>query len=186
MSKEQIQPTFTKDSADIFYPSIYSTPRQINLPDHHWFPPTIAPDTDGFVPFDNSPIRPRDIRSVLSNANKNSAPGPDGLSYGVLSKLDSTHLILATLFNKVQTLGSAPPSWGESVVKPIYKKGDTSDPSNFRMISLTGCIGKTYHLILAKKLTNYLTVNKLIDVTMQNAIFPASMAVLSITSSLKK
>ena len=124
------------------------------------------------MPFDNSPIKPRDIKKVLSKAKKNSAPGPDGVSYGVLLKLESTHHILATLFNKVQSLGSAPPSWGESVVKLIHKKGATSDPSNFRMIALTGCIGKTYHLILAKRLTDYLTANNLIDSTMQKAFIP--------------
>ena len=40
------------------------------------------------------------------------------------------------------------------------------------MIALTGCIGKTYHLILAKRLTDYLTANRLIDSTMQKAFIP--------------
>ena len=89
MGKEQVQPSFTKISADTFYPHTYSTPRTINLPDLHWFPPILTtPDTEGFVSFDNSPIKPRDIRKVLSKANKNSAPGPDGVSYGVLLKLE--------------------------------------------------------------------------------------------------
>ena len=44
--------------------------------------------------------------------------------------------------------------------------------SNFRMIALSGCIGKTYHLLLNDCLTTYLLCNKLIDPTMQKAFLP--------------
>ena len=40
------------------------------------------------------------------------------------------------------------------------------------MIALTGCIGKTYHLILAERLTTFLTTNKFIDPTLQKAFLP--------------
>ena len=40
------------------------------------------------------------------------------------------------------------------------------------MIALTGCIGKTFHLILTDRFTNYLTTNDLIDPTMQKAFLP--------------
>ena len=82
------------------------------------------------------------------------------------------HHVLATFFNKVLESGAHPPSWGESVVKLLNKKGDLKNPSNFRMIALTGCIGKTYHLILAERLTTFLTSNKFIDPTLQKAFLP--------------
>ena len=109
---------------------------------------------------------------MLANANKKSAPGPDGVSFSVLSKLDSTHHVLATLFTKVLSLGSPPSSWGESVVKLIHKKGDPSNPSNFRMIALSGCIGKTYHLLLNQRLISYIIDNKFVDPAMQKAFLP--------------
>ena len=37
---------------------------------------------------------------------------------------------------------------------------------------LAGCIGKVYHLLLAERLTTYLTGNKLIDPTLQKAFLP--------------
>ena len=46
------------------------------------------------------------------------------------------------------------------------------DPSNFQMIALSGCIGKTYHLFLNDRLTTYLLCNKLIDPPMQKAFLP--------------
>ena len=40
------------------------------------------------------------------------------------------------------------------------------------MIALSGCIGKTYHLLLASRLTKYLTVNNLVDPQIQKAFLP--------------
>ena len=170
---DSVNATFDKVKADQYYPDTYSIPRNIHLPDLHWYPPALtSPNDADFKPFDSSPFRPRDIRKVLMNANKNSAPGPDGVPFSVLLKLDSTHHILATLFTKVQALGAPPSSWGESVVKLIHKKGEPSDPSNFRMIALSGCVGKTFHLLLNARLTSFLIGNKLIDPKMQKAFIP--------------
>ena len=102
---------------------------------------------------------------MLAKSNQNSAPGPDGVSFGVLSKLDGCNHILAKLFIKVLALGTAPHSWGESVVKPIHKKGSPSDPTNFRMIAL-------FHFLLTERMTDYLISNQLIDPTMQKAFLP--------------
>jgi hypothetical protein len=73
----------------------------------------IAPDSPEFASFDNTPIKPKDIKRVLSKANLKSSPGPDGIPYGVLLKLESCHHIHATLFNKVSLMGSPPSSWGD-------------------------------------------------------------------------
>ena len=134
---------------------------KIDFTQLNWFPHLPAsPETPNFTQFNTAPIRPRDIRSILAKCNKKSAPGPDGITYLTLLKLESTHHILATFFNKIFLSGAHPPTWGESLVKLIHKKGDTAVPSNFRMIALSGCIGKLYHLILAERLTTFLTAKK--------------------------
>ena len=171
--KETVKPSFSAQTANTHFPNTYSQPRQIQLPDLHWFPPILASPLDSeFVPFDNSCFKPRDVRSVLASSNKKSAPGPDGVSYSVLYKLESTHHILATLFTKVLSMGCPPPSWSESVVKLLHKKGDSSNPTNFRMIALSGCIGKTFHLLINQRLTKFLVKNKLVDPAMQKAFLP--------------
>ena len=69
-----VNATFDKVKADQHYPDTYSIPREIHLEDLHWYPPAlISPQHVDFKPFDSSPIRPRDIRKVLMNSNKNSA-----------------------------------------------------------------------------------------------------------------
>ena len=37
------------------------------------------------------------------------------------------------------------------------------------MVALTSCLGKTYHLLLAKRFTSYLTANHFIDSSLQKA-----------------
>ena len=171
--KESVKPAFSEQAANTHFPNTYSQPREINLPDLHWFPPIlVSPLDNSYIPFDNSHFKPTDVRSVLANSNKKSAPGPDGVSYSVLHKLESTHHVLATLFTKVLSMGCPPTSWRESVVKLLHKKGDASNPTNFRMIALSGCIGKTFHLLINRRLTNYLTSNNLVDPTMQKAFLP--------------
>ena len=80
--------------------------------------------------------------------------------------------MLATLFTKVLHHGAPPSCWAESLIKLIHKKGPTDDPTNFRMISLTSCVGKLYHMILSQRTTEYLVNNKLIDPEIQKAFLP--------------
>ena len=93
---DSVNATFDKVKADQYYPDTYSIPRNIHLPDLHWYPPALtSPNDADFKPFDSSPFRPRDIRKVLMNANKNSAPGPDGVPVGVPNEEESPQDMVA-------------------------------------------------------------------------------------------
>ena len=48
-------------------------------------------------------------------------------------------------------------------VTPIFKKGDRSNPKNYRPISLTSHIGKVFERILVKEITEYLNIAKLFN-----------------------
>ena len=165
-------PGFSKIEADQFYPSMYSEPKIIDLANLSWFTVKANLESENHTTFSTEPIRPKDIRNTLINCNKKSSPGPDGVPYSILLKLPCTHHTLATLYNKVLASGCPPSSWSESVVKLLHKKGPTNDPTNFRMIALTNCVGKIYHLILSGRFTKYLTENNLIDKTLQKAFLP--------------
>ena len=85
------------------------------------------------------------LKHIFKSKSSTSAPGEDGIMYGVLAKLPSTHYFLATLYNKLESCGSAPNIWANSNVILAYKGGVTSDATNFRMIALTSCLAKPYH-----------------------------------------
>jgi hypothetical protein len=91
--------------------------------------------------------------------------------YGVLLQLPSTYTFLATLFFRLlleDPYLSA--KWCQSEIKLICKDGDKNDPANFRPISLTSCVSKIYHQILADSMALYLSRNGLIDTTVAKSI----------------
>ena len=162
----QESPTFSKEVADQYYSARYSSVDPIDLSSASWFSYIPVPQE---VTFNLSPIRPKDVKEVLAKKSPTSAPGPDGLMYGLLRKLPSTHHFMATLFTKVLASGEPPESWSKSKVTLIHKAGATTEPSNFRMISLTSCVGKVYHQIMAERTSNFLCNTGVIDNSTQKA-----------------
>ena len=74
---------------------------------------------------------------------------------------------MAALYNKCLDFGTTPSDWCESKVILIHKGGNTDEFSNFRMIALGSTLGKVLNLIVARRLTQYLTQNNLIDTHVQ-------------------
>ncbi len=159
LQKQPEKPTFTKEYADQYYTNKYSVSNPIEVTKLNWFPH--LPDTgNGPVPFDLGPIKPSEIKKILQTKNATSAPGPEGLLYGILRKLPTTHHLMGTLFSKLIVDGDPPESWSNSRISLIYKANDSIDPGNF---------GKVYHQIMANRTASFLIDNKIIDPCMQKA-----------------
>ena len=166
IGKGEERPSFDKAFADEWYKNRYSTPAPLAQEAVSWFPRLPEGDKD----FNMGPIRPRDVKSVLSKKKASSAPGNDGILNGHLKNMESTHHFLATLFTK--TLLSSPTpweGWGASSIVLIHKGGDTGEPSNFRPIALTSCVGKLFHQILSERITDFLVGNGYINKEVQKA-----------------
>ena len=58
--------------------------------------------------------------------------------------------------------GFFPTSWSSAVIVPVFKKGDTSDPNNYRGISLISCICKLFTSVLNKRLLTWSNDNEII------------------------
>ena len=46
-------------------------------------------------------------------------------------------------------------SWGDSIINPIFKKGDTKDAQNYRGITLINILAKIYSQLLLNRLTKW-------------------------------
>ncbi|GFU32550.1 retrovirus-related Pol polyprotein from type-2 retrotransposable element R2DM, partial [Nephila pilipes] len=88
-------------------------------------------------------------------AAENTAPGPDGIAYKHWREVDPTGKILCMIFNLCLQLRRIPDSWKFSNTILIHKKGDTSDPSNWRPISLSNTIYKIFTKCLTRKLGDW-------------------------------
>ena len=84
-----------------------------------------------------------DIRNALKSLDPTKAPGPDGIPTRVL-KYCAEELIpnLTKLFNTSLLQGFVPQEWKEANVVPVLKKGDPTNPTNYRPISLLPTISK--------------------------------------------
>ena len=71
--------------------------------------------------------------------------------------------ILNKLFQLSYTLGTFPTSWKIAHVFPIPKKGDKSNPLNYRPIAITSLISKTMETIITKQLLTFLETNNLLS-----------------------
>ena len=71
--------------------------------------------------------------------------------------------VLNKLFQLSYNLGIFLFSWKLTHVFPFSKKGDKSDPSNYRPIAITSLISKTMEAIIAKQLLVFLETNNLLS-----------------------
>jgi hypothetical protein len=100
---------------------------------------------------------PADVYSVLINLDGKSAPGPDGFPSILLVKIAAFLAFpLSLVFSSIFESGAIPDSWKIANVRPIFKKGNSSSPSNYRPISLTSVFCKVYEAVIKNELIAYL------------------------------
>ena len=125
-------------------------------------PPTV-PSHDETITIDSFTISENDILRMINKMKANKTPGPDKISPRILK--EAKHEItkpLSMLFNKSLTTGKVPNEWKLANVTPIFKKGDKSQPKNYRPISLTSVVCKLMETIIRDKIVNFLEENKII------------------------
>lgn len=104
-----------------------------------------------------SKIEMEEILEVLDNLKPSKTTGPDSLNSFIIKQASSYIASpLHFLFNLSIDKGIFPDSLKVARVVPIHKKGNTSDCSNYRPISLTSNFSKIFEKIICKRLVTYL------------------------------
>ena len=102
-------------------------------------------------------INQNGIIKLLSNLRPDKAAGPDEIRPIVLKELRlEIAPIIQLIFERSLATGELPSDWTKANVSPIFKKGDKSDPANYRPISLTCILCKVMEHIIASNLTQHL------------------------------
>ena len=123
----------------------------------HHFPPS---------KFTMSPIKlsTQKVRQTLLQLDTSKSKGPDDIPAMVLKTCAPE---LAPIFDKLfqlsYTLGTVPTSWKQAHVFPIPKKGDKSNPLNYRPITITALISRTMETIITKQPLTFLETNNLLS-----------------------
>ena len=104
-----------------------------------------------------------EIADILGSMKVNKACGPDGISHRMLKYTCKTTAVpLCKLLNMSLQRHSYHTIWKSATVMPIFKKGDRSEASNYRPISLISCVGKSFERVVFKHVHNNLLSNSLI------------------------
>ena len=91
----------------------------------------------------------------------NKSSGPDSISNDMIK--NATPLLgrsVVNLFNAIINTECIPNQWKLGYIVPIFKKGQTDDPANYRGISIISCLGKLFSSILSKRLISHMEESK--------------------------
>ena len=129
--------------------------KQLLEQDDFLFHPQYDDSDDTNLSF-NRPISIEEVELAVRRLKLKKAAGPDGIISEIL-KYASTLVVpfFHRYLNKLFDSGTYPDSWCESVILPLYKKGDVNNPGNYRGISLSNVSSKIYGFIINKRLQTW-------------------------------
>ena len=106
--------------------------------------PDVPRRTKAETTLDSIDFSTKKIRNVIRKLKPKMTCDPEGYcSYLVKQLVSALPEPLMLLFNSFMSVGDIPSSW------PIYKKGPSSDPANYRPVSLTSVFGKIMERVIA-------------------------------------
>ena len=91
----------------------------------------------------NGEVKAKEITAAVHRLDGHKATFFDGVpNEGIKGLYKAQPEVLQNLFTKIMAAGYVPKMWGEAYLKPLYKKGDRTNPSNYRGIAISPCMGK--------------------------------------------
>ncbi|XP_055919580.1 uncharacterized protein LOC129951457 [Eupeodes corollae] len=111
----------------------------------------------------DAPLCILEVKAVLVELKCNKAPGSNGIPpefYKFSTPSFIEHFTLA--LNQAFEDGCIPTYFKDSIVTPIFKKGDRTDPANYRGISLLNTSMKILTRLLYKRLYGWVQANHLL------------------------
>ena len=107
-----------------------------------------------------SPISVDEVLKYIHSLKPGKAPGIDGIPPKIVRSVG--HIlapVLAHIFNLVFVSGIYPDAMKVAKVIPLFKKGDSTQPENYRPISLLCCFDKLLELAIDKRLRQFFNKN---------------------------
>ncbi|XP_065642130.1 uncharacterized protein LOC136073821 [Hydra vulgaris] len=139
--------------------------KAFSLPETHSKAPDFPRRTEIVCsPVSSSLFNCCNIEKLLSALDSSKGTGNDGIDPRVLKMCSKEFSVpLSLLFIKSFDSGQVPSGWKLANITPIFKKGQRTDPGNYRPISLTSAIGKVMEKIMRDVMTEHLVKYNLLS-----------------------
>ena len=104
------------------------------------------------------------VKGLLSVLKVQKSPGPDGIHPRFMQEL-ATELCkpLAMIFEKSIETAKLPKQWKVARVSAIFKKGNKKLASNYRPVSITSIVCRTFEKIIRDQVVSFLIENDLLS-----------------------
>ena len=108
----------------------------------------------------DTPITAEEVRLAIMRLKSKKAAGPDGLISELFKNAGDVIVPFFVKFlNKLFDNGIFPKEWTESIILPLYKKGDVNNPRNYRGISICNISSKIFGAILNRRIQKWVEYN---------------------------
>ena len=111
-------------------------------------------DTNNSLLMLNNDFSVSELEKVITKLKTGKAAGSDGiLNEVIVSTFQKLKTFWCKLFNRILETGNIQTKWFSGLIVPIYKnKGDITDPSNYRGITLLSCSAKFFTAVVNERL----------------------------------
>lgn len=132
--------------------------------DNRLLPPCSRSNTNNVNKLNTIIFTPTLIKRVIRRINGKAKGGPDDIP-PLFFKQCCNQLAspLAFIFNQSMNHCYLPPVWLRAFITPIFKKGDNTEPSNYRPIALTCTMCKIMETVIKDQLLDFLVNKNLIS-----------------------
>ena len=114
--------------------------------------------------FEFEPISIYTCKKFLKELDPCKPVGPSEIpAWALKDSISTIAEPLCFLINAFLDEGRFPNECKRADVCPVFKKGDTEDPSNYRPISITAAISKIFEKVIREQIMEYLNKNKLLS-----------------------
>ena len=117
----------------------------------------------GACAFSVHPVYLHTLRRTVFSMRNTSARGDELRTRVSKASFDAIGDILLHIINTYLSNSDIPDPWRHSIVHPIYKSGDPSDPSNFRPISIVPVLAKIVEHVVQRQPYYYLSSKHLLS-----------------------
>ena len=134
-----------------------------------WIPSLPQPT----IPYNRSSPSYEQITKIVRRMKASGSPCPlDKLSVIPFKRCPYLRTYLTELFSLLWKSGEIPMNWKRACTVLVHKKGDTSDPSNFRPITLESVPLKIFTSCVRDSMFSYLSSNNYLEHKIQKGFLP--------------